>query len=351
MAGALEGITVVELASIGPGPFAAMMLADHGARVIRVERPGVSIGGAFGRHDVMNRNREFIELDLKSDDGMAKLRDLIGGADALIEGFRPGVLERLGLAPDDLLAANPKLVIGRMTGWGQEGPLAPWAGHDINYIALSGALHTYGRKGQKPTPPTNTVGDYGGGGMMMAFGILAGILSAKQTGKGQVVDCAMVDGAALLTTVIYTMQAVGMWQDERGVNLLDTGAPYYEVYETADGKFVSVGPIERPFYNQMLDVLGLSEDPDFLERDDRELWPAQKERLEAIFRTRTRDEWCELMEETDICFAPVLSLAEAPRHLHNVARGTFLEVDGVTQPAPAPRFSATPAPPVRMPKP
>jgi alpha-methylacyl-CoA racemase len=351
MAGALAGITVVELASIGPGPFAAMMLADHGARVIRVERPGGSTGGAFGRHDVMNRNREFVEIDLKSEDGLARLRKLIGEADALIEGFRPGVLERLGLAPDDLLAANPKLVIGRMTGWGQEGPYAPWAGHDINYIALSGALHTYGRAGQKPTPPTNAVGDYGGGGMMLAFGLLAGILSAKQTGKGQVVDCAMVDGAALLTTVIYTMHAVGMWQDERGVNILDTGAPYYETYETADGKFVSVGPIERPFYNQMLDVLGLADDPEFLDRENRELWPSQKERLETIFTTKTRDEWCALMEKTDICFAPVLSLSEAPSHPHNVARGTFIEVDGITQPAPAPRFSGTPAPPVRMPKP
>lgn len=351
MAGALEGITVVELASIGPGPFAAMMLADHGARVIRVERPGGNTGGAFGRHDVMNRNREFVELDLKSEDGLARLRQLISEADALIEGFRPGVLERLGLAPDLLLAENPRLVIGRMTGWGQDGPKAPWAGHDINYIALSGALHTYGRKGQKPTPPSNAVGDYGGGGMMLAFGLLAGILSARSTGKGQVVDCAMVDGAALLSTVTYMMHAVGMWSDERGANILDTGAPYYETYETADGKFVSIGPIEVPFYHQMLAVLGLSEDPEFRDRDNKSKWPLLKERLEAIFRTRTREEWCALMDESDICFAPVLSLAEAPYHPHNVARGTFMEVDGVVQPAPAPRFSATPAPPVRMPKP
>jgi len=351
VAGALEGITVVELASIGPGPFAAMMLADHGARVIRVERPGASIGGAFGRHDMMNRNREFVELDLKRPEDFAQLRDLIREADALIEGFRPGVLERLGLAPDVLLADNPRLVIGRMTGWGQEGPKARWAGHDINYIALSGALHTYGRKGQKPTPPANAVGDYGGGGMMLAFGILAGILSARSTGKGQVVDCAMIDGASLLSIVIYMMHAVGMWQDERGTNILDTGAPYYETYETSDGKYVSIGPIEMPFYDQMLSVLGLEGDPLFLDRDNRDNWPAQKQRLEAIFRTRTRDEWCAMMDETDICFAPVLSLSEAPHHPHNVARGTFIEVDGILQPAPAPRFSATPAPPVRMPRP
>ncbi|MDG2004286.1 MAG: CaiB/BaiF CoA-transferase family protein [Novosphingobium sp.] len=350
MAGALEGITVVELASIGPGPFAAMMLADHGARVIRVERPGVPAQGAFGRHDVMNRNREFVELDLKSEEGLAQLRELIDKSDVLIEGLRPGALERLGLAPDDLLASNPKLVIGRMTGWGQEGPKAKWAGHDINYIALSGALHTYGRKDQKPTPPSNAVGDYGGGGMMMAFGLLAGILSARTSGKGQVVDCAMLDGAALLTTVTYMMHAIGMWQDERGVNVLDTGAPYYETYETSDGKYVSIGPIEEPFYHQMLAVLGLSDDSEFLDRENKSNWPALIQRLEAIFLTKTRDEWCALMEDSDICFAPVLSLSEAPSHPHNVARGTFIEVDGVVQPAPAPRFSGTPAPPVRMPK-
>ena len=350
MAGALEGITVVELASIGPGPFAAMMLADHGARVIRVERPGVSIQGAFGRHDMMNRNREFIELDIKSEEGLARLRELIGQADALIEGFRPGVLERLRLAPDELLANNPRLVIGRMTGWGQDGPKAQWAGHDINYIALSGALHTYGRKGQKPTPPANVVGDYGGGGMMLAFGLLAGILSARSTGKGQVVDCAMVDGAALLSTVIYMMHAVGMWNDERGMNVLDTGAFYYETYETSDGKYVSIGPIEDAFYDQFLAMLGLSDDPEFRDREDRLNWPVLTERLEAIFRTRTRDEWCALMDDTDICFAPVLSLSEAPYHPHNVARATFIDVDGVVQPAPAPRFSATPAPPVKMPE-
>lgn len=350
MAGALEGITVVELASIGPGPFAAMMLADHGARVIRVERPGVAVGGAFGRHDVMNRNREFVELDIKSEDGLASLRDLLAGADALIEGFRPGVLERLGLGPDTLLAANPKLVIGRMTGWGQEGPKAPWAGHDINYIALSGALHTYGREGQKPTPPVNAVGDYGGGGMMLAFGLLAGILSARATGKGQVVDCAMIDGAALLMTVTYMMHAVGMWKDERGVNILDSGAPYYETYETADGKYISIGPLEPAFYDQLLATLGLSDDPEFRDRDNRSNWPSLKARLETVFRGKTRDEWCALMDDTDICFAPVLSLSEAPYHPHNVARSTFIEVDGVVQPAPAPRFSGTPAPPVRMPK-
>ena len=349
MAGALDGITVIELAAIGPVPFAATMLADHGARVIRVERRGqASLMTAFGRNDILARNREVIELDLKDAGDLAQLRALLADADALLEGYRPGVIERMGLAPELLLADNPRLVIGRMTGWGQEGPKAPLAGHDINYIALSGALHTYGPKDGKPSAPTNAVGDYGGGGMLLAFGVLAAILSALNTGKGQVVDCAMVDGAAMITAMIYSMFNVGIWRDERGANLLDGAAPFYDTYETADGKWISIGSIEPQFYAILLDKLGLADDADFTRQNDFALWPGLKSRLEAIFRTRTRDDWCSLMEDTDICFAPVLSLAEAPKHPHNVARGTFIEVEGVIQPAPAPRFSATPAPPVRM---
>jgi alpha-methylacyl-CoA racemase len=348
MAGALEGITVIELAGIGPGPFAAMMLADHGARVIRIERPDFDrIGGPLER-DIINRNREVMVLDLKEPAAVVRVRELVREADALIEGNRPGVLERLGLGPDVLLADNPRIVIGRMTGWGQDGPKAKIAGHDINYIALSGALHTYGRKGDKPTFPANVVGDYGGGGMMLAFGLLAGILSARTTGKGQVIDCAMVDGAAILSAMTYTLFAAGMWKDERGVNLLDGAAPYYDTYETSDGKWISIGSLEQPFYDLLLDKLGLGGDPDFTERSGKANWQELKDRFAAIFRTRTRDEWCAIMEDTDICFAPVLSLAEAPHHPHNVERGTFIEVDGLTQPAPAPRFLGTPAPAVRM---
>ena len=349
MAGALDGITIIELAGIGPVPFAGMMLGDHGARVIRIERPGqVTRLGDFGYRDILARNREVLVIDLKQPEGLAQVRELLRGADALIEGYRPGVLERLGLNPDELLANNPRLVVGRMTGWGQDGPKAPRAGHDINYIALSGALHTFGPKDSKPIMPSNLVGDFGGGGMMLAFGVLAGILSARSTGNGQVIDCAMVDGASILNAMTYAMFNVGMWQDRRGVNVLDGAAHYYDTYETSDGKWISIGSIEEPFYALLLEKLGLSGDPDFAYQADAALWPQLKARLEAIFLTRTRDEWCALMEDTDICFAPVLSLAEAPKHPHNVARETFIEVNGVIQPAPAPRFGATPAPPVRM---
>ena len=349
MAGVLDGITVIELAGIGPVPFAGMMLADHGARVIRVERPGlVTRLGNFGHHDILARNREILTIDLKQPEGMRALRELLRSADAMIEGNRPGVLERLGLAPDDLLADNPRLVIGRATGWGQTGPMAQRAGHDINYIALSGALHTFGAEGSKPIMPSNLVGDFGGGGMLLAFGVLAGILSARNTGKGQVIDCAMIDGASLLNAMTYAMFDVGMWQDRRGVNPLDGGAHFYDTYETSDGKWIALGSVEAQFYAQLLEVLGLADDPEFLQQGEHALWARLKRRLEAIFLTKTRDEWCALMGDTDICFAPVLGLAEAPRHPHNVARGTFIEVDEVVQPAPAPRFSATPAPPVRM---
>lgn len=349
MAGALDGITVIELAGIGPAPFCAMMLADHGARVIRVVRPdGIPVTCGFEGKDVLNRNRELLELDLKRPHAVMQLRELVRGADALIEGNRPGVIERLGLGPDVLLADNPRLVIGRMTGWGQTGPKAHLAGHDINYIAISGALHTYGRKDQKPTFPVNAIGDYAGGGMMLAFGVLAAILSARSTGKGQVIDCAMSDGAALVSAQTYAMLAAGMWADEREANILDGGAYFYDTYETADGKYVAIGSIEPQFHALLLEKLGLTGDPGFADPLDRALWPAAKARLEAAFASKTRDEWCAIMEDTDICFAPVLSLAEAPEHPHNLARGTFIAPDGVVQPAPAPRFSVTPAPPVRM---
>ena len=349
MAGALAGLTVIELAGIGPAPFTGMMLADHGARVIRVERPGLA--GRFGdngNRDILNRNRERIELDLKDPAAIAQLVELAKTADALIEGFRPGVIERLGLGPEVLLAANPRIVIGRMTGWGQDGPMAPLAGHDINYIALSGALHSYGRAGDKPTFPINAVGDFGGGGMLLAFGVLAAILSAKATGQGQVVDCAMVDGAAILSAMTYTFLGNGQWRDERGVNLLDSGAHFYDTYETSDGKWISLGAIEPQFYALLLEKSGLAGDADFAAQMNPASWGPLKDKLTALFLTKTRDAWCTIMDNTDICFAPVLSLREAPTHPHNVARGTFVEDGGMIQPAPAPRFSATPAPPVSL---
>ncbi len=349
MAGVLDGVTVIELAGIGPAPFAGMMLADHGARVIRIERPGVEGRHGIARNrDILGRNRERIELDLKQGEAIAQIKELASEADALIEGYRPGVLERLGLGPEVLHQANPKLVIGRMTGWGQDGPMAPLAGHDINYIALSGALHTYGRKGEQPTFPVNAVGDFGGGGMMLAFGVVAAILHARGGGPGQVVDCAMVDGAAILSAMTWSMHGNGRWRDERGVNLLDSGAHFYDTYETIDGKWISIGSIEPQFYALLLEKTGLAGDPDFAQQLDPAGWDELKSRLKALFLTKTRDEWCALMDGTDICFAPVLSLGEAPHHPHNVARGMFVEDGGLIQPAPAPRFSATPAPPVTL---
>ena len=349
MPGVLDGVTIIEFAGLGPAPFCGMMLADHGARVIRIERPGrAGRFGDSGNRDILNRNRERLELDLKQPESIAQIRELALNADALIEGYRPGVMERLGLGPDELLATNPRLVFGRMTGWGQDGPMAPMAGHDITYVALSGALHTYGRKGEKPTFPVNAVGDFGGGGMMLAFGVVAAILNARSTGVGQVVDCAMVDGAAILSAMTYTFFGNGQWRDERGVNLLDSGAHFYDTYETADGKWISLGSIEPQFYALLLDKAGLADDPDFAHQMDQERWEGLKERLAQLFLTRTRDEWCAVMDGTDICFAPVLSLTEAPRHPHNVARSTFIEQGGMTQPAPAPRFSTTPAPRPRL---
>jgi alpha-methylacyl-CoA racemase len=340
--GPLSGITVIEIAGIGPGPYCGMMLADMGADVIRIDRAGSVQGGDPERPpaDFLARGRRSVGVDLKSPDGVEVVLSLVETADALFEGFRPGVTERLGIGPDECLARNPRLVYGRMTGWGQEGPYASTAGHDINYIALAGALDHIGRAGQPPTPPLNLVGDFGGGGLLLAFGIVAGLLEARASGKGQVIDAAMVDGAASLMTMTHSFRAMGIWNDERGTNMLDTGAHFYDVYETSDGRYVSIGSIEPQFYAELLRLTGLDGE-DLPWQQDRSQWPGLKERLAAIFRTRTRDEWCELMEGTDVCFAPVLSIPEAYEHPHNVARGTFVEVAGLRQPGPAPRFSRT----------
>ena len=344
--GPLDGVKVLEIAGIGPGPFAAMMLADMGADVLRIDR--ASGVGAMGPGDpdvpptdVMNRGRRSVALNLKDAAGVEVLLELVAGADALIEGFRPGVAERLGFGPEVCLERNPELVYGRMTGWGQEGPYAPTAGHDINYIALAGVLGHLGRAGEKPTPPINLVGDFGGGGMFMAFGVVCALLEAQRSGRGQVVDAAMVDGAAVLFMMMHAMKAMGMYTEERGTNLLDTGAHFYDTYECADGGYISVGSIEPQFYAELLRLTGL-EGEELPWQHDKEQWPAMKERLAEIFASKTRDEWCELMEGTDVCFAPVLSMSEAPSHPHNVERGTFVEVAGIVQPAPAPRFSRTP---------
>jgi alpha-methylacyl-CoA racemase len=337
MPGPLHGIRIVEIAGLGPGPFAAMMLADHGAEVVRIDRPGA----AAAPNDPLLRSRKSVTLDLKSVAGVAALRALCRSADGLIEGFRPGVMERLGLGPDVLLADNPKLVYGRMTGWGQVGPNAMRAGHDINYIALSGALGVIGRVGEAPTPPLNLVGDFGGGGMMLAFAMVAAILAVQRGGDGQVIDCAMTDGSALLMSMIWGFRADGSWAESRGVNLLDTGAPFYDTYETGDGGFVSIGSIEPQFYAILRERLGIADDADFDVQTDRLCWVAQKRKLAAIFRGKTRAEWCARLEDTDACFAPVLSMTESLNHPHNVARGTFVDVGGVVQPAPAPRYSRT----------
>ena len=345
MAGPLSGIRIVEIAGIGPGPFACMMLADHGADVIRIERPNhksVANRGP-GVQDILNRSRRRIAVDLKRPEGIALVKQLVAEADGLVEGFRPGVMERLGLGPDELLAINPKLVYGRMTGWGQDGPYAPTAGHDINYIALSGVLHGIGRPGERPVPPLNLIGDFGGGAMMLAFGMVSAILHARSTGEGQVVDAAMTEGAALLGGLFHANQAQGVWRDERGTNLVDGGAPFYDVYETSDGKYVSIGSIEPQFYALLRAELGVADDSAFDPQMDQTHWPALKERVAALIRQRTREEWCAAMEGTDICFAPVLSLEEARAHPHNVARQSFVTVDGVPQPAPVPRFSRTAA--------
>src|SRR5690348_12003680 len=354
--GPLEGIRIVELAGIGPGPFCAMLLSDMGAEVIRVDCAAI-VGqdtdrdGNDARYNLLSRGRRNIAVGLRNAAGVNATLRLIDRADALLEGFRPGVMERLGLGPDLCLSRNPKLVYGRMTGWGQDGPIAHIAGHDINYIALSGVLHTIGEAGGPPVPPLNLVGDFGGGALYLAMGVLAGIISARSTGRGQVIDCSMVEGSASLMMMMYGALASGAWKEERGANRTDGGAHYYHVYETRDGEHVAIGAIEPQFYALLLKHTGL-EDEDLPPQTDRAQWPAMQERLTRIFKTKTRAEWVEIMQETDICFAPVLRMSEALKHPHNVERGSFVDIQGIPQPGPAPRFLGTPTgvqrPPARV---
>jgi len=351
MAGPLSGYRILEIAGIGPGPFAAMMLSDMGAEVVRVDRAQAVRGPAPStpHFDVLARGRRNIAVDLKHPDGVATLLDLVEKADALIEGFRPGVMERLGVGPAECHARNPKLVFGRMTGWGQDGPYSMAAGHDINYISLAGALAHFGRHGEAPVPPLNMVGDFGGGGMYLAYGVVCALLEAQRSGQGQVVDTAMVDGAASLMSMFWAFKAIGQFDETKpGTNLLDTGAHFYDVYRCADGKYISIGSIEPQFYAELLRLTGLEGDPEFGQQMDKDLWPHLKARLHRLFESKTRDEWCAVMEMTDVCFAPVLTMGEAAEHPHNVARGTFIDVGGMKQPAPAPRFSRT-APEVARP--
>jgi alpha-methylacyl-CoA racemase len=335
--GPLTGLKIVEFAGIGPGPFCGMLLADLGADVVRIDRKG-GRGGAAS--DITARGRRSVAFDLKNPASIEACLRLLESADGLIEGFRPGVMERLGLGPDVVLKRNPRLVYGRMTGWGQTGPLAHAAGHDMNYIAISGALHAIGTE-EKPVPPLNLVGDFGGGALYLAFGLLAAVIHARATGEGQVVDCAMSDGAASLMAMFYGFKAAGMWQDARRTNLLDGGAHFYDTYQCSDGRWVSIGSIEPQFYALLLEKTGIT-DPDFQRQMDRTAWPQLRGKLAAVIATKSQAEWSALMEGTDVCFAPVLDLAEAPKHPHNTARQAFVEVAGVTQPAPAPRFSQTP---------
>ena len=339
--GPLDGIRVIEMAGLGPAPFAGMMLSDMGAEVLRIDRPGTMPLFPEPKYDVMTRGRRSVSLDVKTPEGAEAVLQLVEKADALIEGFRPGVMESLGLGPDICLEHNPRLVYGRVTGWGQEGPLARTAGHDINFIALAGALHACGHQGDRPVPPLNLVGDFGGGGMLVAFGVVCALLEAQRSGRGQVVDAAMVDGTASLMALIHGMLACGFWRDERGVNLVDSGAHFYDTYETSDGKWIAVGAIEPNFYALLLERAGIDGD-EFKIQLDPTRWPELSEKMAAVFKTKTRDEWCEILEGTDACFAPVLSLEEAPNHPHNAARETYVEIGGVRQPAPAPRFSRTP---------
>ena len=335
--GPLSGLRVLEFAGIGPGPFCGMLLSDLGADVVRIDRKG---SGRSSPADVTSRGRRSVALDLKSPAAVEACLKMMEAADGLIEGFRPGVMERLGLGPDVALARNPKLVFGRMTGWGQTGPYANAAGHDMNYIAITGALHAIGTD-DKPVPPLNLVGDFGGGALYLAFGLLAGVLHARSTGQGQVIDCAMSDGAASLMAMFYGFKGAGMWQETRRSNLLDGGAHFYDTYQCADGGWISIGSIEPQFYALLLEKTGIT-DPAFKAQMDRSQWPDLRESLAKAIALKTRDEWCAIMERTDVCFAPVLDLDEAPKHAHNQARQTFVEIAGVIQPAPAPRFSATP---------
>lgn len=343
MSGPLQGIKVVEMVGLGPAPFCAMLLADLGAEVIRIDRPGPSVfaGLTGSKFDVLARGRPAIKIDLRKQGAVAALLAVVAQADALVEGFRPGVMERLGLGPSACLNANPSLVYGRMTGWGQNGPLAHSAGHDINYIALSGVLNAIGTAGGPPVIPANFIGDFGGGGMLLALGVLSALLESRRSGLGQVVDAAMTDGSALLSASLWGLRQAGLWNDERGTNVLDGGAPFYNVYGCADGKYVAVGAIEPQFYALLREKANLG-DAEFDVQMDQSRWPELKARIAAVFRTKIRQEWCDLLEGSDVCFAPVLDWEDAPAHPHNRARATFVDIDGVTQPAPAPRFSRTP---------
>ena len=347
MTGPLKGVIVVELAGIGPGPFAGMMLADMGAQVIRIDRVPVSgsatgVGALMRNDSVVDRGRRSIAIDMKAERGVEVALKLIDRADILLEGFRPGVTERIGVGPEVCSARNPRLVYGRMTGWGQSGPLAQAAGHDLNYISLSGALHAMGPRDRPPPPPLNLVGDYGGGGMLLALGVVAALFEAQRSGLGQIVDAAMSDGAAVLMAAQYGLVAKGFWSDRREDNFLDGSAPFYGCYECADGRYVSIGPIEPQFYRALLEKCGI-DDAEFAAQWERSAWPDLKAKLSMVFKTRDRDAWCSLLEGTDACFAPVLTMGEAPRHAHNVARATFVESGGVMQPTPAPRFGRTPS--------
>ena len=338
--GPLKGIRCVEVGGIGPGPLCGMILSDMGAEIIRVERKGYK-PPVKPKYDPMLRGRRaMVGIDLKNAKGVQAVLKLVGRSDILFEGFRPGVMEKLGLGPEVCLERNPKLVYGRVTGWGQDGPLSNAAGHDINYISLVGALHSIGRPGEKPVPPINLLGDYGGGGMLLALGIVCALFDVQRSGRGQVVDATMVDGVALLMATTYGLLAAKLWSEDRGTNFLDGGAHFYDTYETADGKYVSIGSIEPQFYALLLEHMEIT-DPIFKDKMDKRRWPELKEKIATIFKTKTRDEWCEIMEGTDICFAPVLSPHEAIQHPHNVARKTFVDVQGVIQPGPAPRFSRT----------
>lgn len=336
--GPLQGLKIIEVAGIGPGPFCGMLFADMGAEVISIEKSTDKTKTRLP--DCARRGKRSIALNLKSEEGVATLLKLVEGADAIFEGFRPGVMEKLGLGPDACLKVNPKIVYGRMTGWGQYGPLSQAAGHDINYISLTGALHAMGRSHDKPVPPLNLVGDFGGGGMFLAFGMVCALLEAQKSGKGQVIDAAMTDGSALLMSMFNFLQQVGMWSTERGTSFLDSGAHFYEVYETLDNKYISIGSIEPQFYQVLMEKAQLNVDI-FSQQNNQKKWPEMKAQLEAVFKSKTQDEWCLLMEGTDVCFAPVLNLNEAQQHPHNIARDTYINVGGMMQPAPAPRFSRT----------
>ena len=352
LTGPLVGIRVIEFAGIGPCPFAAMLLSDMGANVVRVDRLEAVSSPDEGHilTDILRRGRRSLCVNLKHQEGVYVVLKLVERADVLLEGYRPGVMERLGVGPEVCLELNPQLIYGRITGWGKEGPLAHLAGHDINYIALNGVLHAIGRAHQGPVPPINLLGDFGGGGMLLAFGVVSALVERTSSGKGQVVDAAMIDGSALLMSMIYGLRANGTWEEKRGVNLLDSGAPFYDTYQCKDGNYISIGSLEPKFYAELIEILGLG-DEDLPDRMDRKNWPVLKERFAEIFRTKTRAEWCKIMEGRDVCFAPVLSMSEAPDHPQLKARGTFTEVAGVIQPRPAPRYSRTspviPHPPCR----